>query len=50
MKIKFEENLLLLKDKQNRVTNEKINELNDAVNTELKSRNYTLINTFCHYF
>ena len=41
---KFEENLLLLKDKQNRVTNEKINELNDAVNTELKSRNYTLIN------
>ena len=41
---KFEENLLLLKDKQNRVTNEKLNELNDAVNTELKSRNYTLIN------
>ena len=41
---KFEENLLLLKDKQNRVTNEKLNELNDIVDTELKSRNYTLIN------
>ena len=41
---KFEENLLFLKDKQNRVTNEKLNELNDVVNTELKSRNYTLIN------
>ena len=41
---KFEENLLFLKDKQNRVTNEKLNELNDVVNTELKSRNYTIIN------
>lgn len=41
---KFEENLLLLKDKKMSLTDEKLNELNDILNKELKAQNYTIIN------
>lgn len=41
---KFEETLLLLKDKKMSLTDEKLNELNDILSKELKAQNYTIIN------
>ena len=41
---KFEETLLLLKDKKISLTDEKFNELNDILCKELKAKNYTIIN------
>lgn len=41
---KFEETLLLLKKEKLNLNDEKINELNDILTKELKSKNYTIIN------